>query len=212
MLARPTQRHRPGRTAKSLYANSATHSAAPPPRTDRAAAGCRRPRRRAAERALGEAALRARRGRGAGRRRAGRAAGSASTSPRACSRSARSPARRCSRSTPRKSSPSAAATASRPVPGHDQPGHPRRDARLLRGERATSACRADEVFFFQQGTMPALDLATGKLLLEAPGRLFLSPNGHGGTLTALADMRPARPSCGRAASGTSSTSRSITRW
>lgn len=45
----------------------------------------------------------------------------------------------------------------------------------------------DEVFFFQQGTMPALDLATGKLLLEEKGRLFLSPNGHGGTLTALAD-------------------------
>lgn len=46
---------------------------------------------------------------------------------------------------------------------------------------------ADGVTFFQQGTMPALDLATGKLLLEAPGKLFLSPNGHGGTLTALAD-------------------------
>jgi UDP-N-acetylglucosamine/UDP-N-acetylgalactosamine diphosphorylase len=46
---------------------------------------------------------------------------------------------------------------------------------------------AGEFFFFEQGTMPALDLATGKLLLEAPGRLFLSPDGHGGTLTALAD-------------------------
>lgn len=44
-----------------------------------------------------------------------------------------------------------------------------------------------EVHFFQQGTMPAVDIATGRLLLEAPGRLFLSPNGHGGTLTALAD-------------------------
>jgi UDP-N-acetylglucosamine/UDP-N-acetylgalactosamine diphosphorylase len=46
---------------------------------------------------------------------------------------------------------------------------------------------AEQVTFFQQGTMPALDLATGKLLLERPGSLFLSPNGHGGTLTALAD-------------------------
>ncbi len=44
-----------------------------------------------------------------------------------------------------------------------------------------------QVRFFQQGTMPAADLATGKLLLEAPGTLFTSPNGHGGTLTALAD-------------------------
>jgi UDP-N-acetylglucosamine/UDP-N-acetylgalactosamine diphosphorylase len=46
---------------------------------------------------------------------------------------------------------------------------------------------ADDVYFFRQGTMPALDLATGKLLMEAPGRLFISPNGHGGTLTAMAD-------------------------
>ena len=44
-----------------------------------------------------------------------------------------------------------------------------------------------DVHFFQQGVMPALDIATGKLLMEAPGRLFTSPNGHGGTLTALAD-------------------------
>jgi UDP-N-acetylglucosamine/UDP-N-acetylgalactosamine diphosphorylase len=44
-----------------------------------------------------------------------------------------------------------------------------------------------DVAFFRQGTMPALDLATGKLLMEKPGRLFSSPNGHGGTLTALND-------------------------
>ncbi|MBY0513982.1 MAG: UDPGP type 1 family protein [Gemmataceae bacterium] len=44
-----------------------------------------------------------------------------------------------------------------------------------------------DVSFFQQGSMPALDLATGRILLEKPGRLFLSPNGHGGTLTALAE-------------------------
>lgn len=44
----------------------------------------------------------------------------------------------------------------------------------------------EEVHFFCQGTMPALELATGRLLMEAPGRLFLSPDGHGGTLTALA--------------------------
>jgi UDP-N-acetylglucosamine/UDP-N-acetylgalactosamine diphosphorylase len=46
---------------------------------------------------------------------------------------------------------------------------------------------ARDVQFFCQGAMPALDLATGKLLMEAPGRLFTSPNGHGGTLTALSD-------------------------
>lgn len=46
---------------------------------------------------------------------------------------------------------------------------------------------ADTVWFFCQGTMPALDWDSGKLLMEGPGRLFLSPNGHGGTLTGLAD-------------------------
>jgi UDP-N-acetylglucosamine/UDP-N-acetylgalactosamine diphosphorylase len=45
----------------------------------------------------------------------------------------------------------------------------------------------EEVFFFCQGTMPALDMATGRVLMEARGRLFASPNGHGGTLRALAD-------------------------
>jgi len=45
----------------------------------------------------------------------------------------------------------------------------------------------EEVFFFMQGTMPALDLATGRLLMEKPDSLFLSPDGHGGTLTALTD-------------------------
>jgi UDP-N-acetylglucosamine/UDP-N-acetylgalactosamine diphosphorylase len=44
-----------------------------------------------------------------------------------------------------------------------------------------------DVWFFCQGTMPALDWESGKLLMEAPGKLFLSPNGHGGTLTGLSD-------------------------
>ena len=46
---------------------------------------------------------------------------------------------------------------------------------------------AADLHFFRQGTMPALDMATGRLLRDQPGRLFTSPNGHGGTLTALAD-------------------------
>lgn len=41
-----------------------------------------------------------------------------------------------------------------------------------------------DVFFFQQGQMPALD-ANGKLLMDAPDHLFMSPDGHGGTLRAL---------------------------
>ena len=40
------------------------------------------------------------------------------------------------------------------------------------------------VHFFRQGQMPAVDF-TGRLLLEAPGRLALSPDGHGGALRAM---------------------------
>jgi UDP-N-acetylglucosamine/UDP-N-acetylgalactosamine diphosphorylase len=45
----------------------------------------------------------------------------------------------------------------------------------------------DQVRFFVQGTMPVVCARTRRLLLEAPGQLLLSPNGHGGTLTALAE-------------------------
>ena len=43
----------------------------------------------------------------------------------------------------------------------------------------------DQVRYFQQGTMPAVDLATGSLLLDSPGKPFLAPDGHGGCLSAL---------------------------
>ena len=43
----------------------------------------------------------------------------------------------------------------------------------------------EDVFFFPQGMWPALDPA-GRVLLDAPDRVFLSPDGHGGVLAALA--------------------------
>jgi len=43
---------------------------------------------------------------------------------------------------------------------------------------------ADQVFFFTQGTMPAIGY-DGKLLMNAKNSLALSPDGHGGTLLAL---------------------------
>lgn len=45
---------------------------------------------------------------------------------------------------------------------------------------------ADDVILFQQGTMPAVDAKSGRLLLAAKDSLFLSPDGHGGTVAALA--------------------------
>ena len=42
----------------------------------------------------------------------------------------------------------------------------------------------EDVFFFMQGMWPALD-PDGKIILDKPGHIFMSPDGHGGTLAAL---------------------------
>ncbi|CAN5598809.1 UDPGP type 1 family protein [soil metagenome] len=44
----------------------------------------------------------------------------------------------------------------------------------------------DHVRFFTQGQMPAVDRQSGKILLADKDRIALSPDGHGGTLAALA--------------------------
>ncbi len=44
---------------------------------------------------------------------------------------------------------------------------------------------ADDVHVFCQGVMPAVDAATGKVLLASKSRIALSPDGHGGMLAAL---------------------------
>jgi UDP-N-acetylglucosamine/UDP-N-acetylgalactosamine diphosphorylase len=48
----------------------------------------------------------------------------------------------------------------------------------------------DHVRFFVQGQMPAVDRVTGKVLLAAKDAVALSPDGHGGTLAALAARGP----------------------
>jgi UDP-N-acetylglucosamine/UDP-N-acetylgalactosamine diphosphorylase len=53
-------------------------------------------------------------------------------------------------------------------------------------ERERFGLPVDRLQLFCQGTMPALDADTGKLLLADKGELFLSPDGHGGTVAALA--------------------------
>ena len=50
---------------------------------------------------------------------------------------------------------------------------------------ANSNCGLKDLQIFCQGTMPAVDAATGKLLMAEKDQLFLSPDGHGGTLAAL---------------------------
>jgi UDP-N-acetylglucosamine/UDP-N-acetylgalactosamine diphosphorylase len=44
----------------------------------------------------------------------------------------------------------------------------------------------DMVRIFRQGELPAVD-ADGRLILERPGHIFMSPNGHGGSIKALWD-------------------------
>ena len=60
-------------------------------------------------------------------------------------------------------------------------------------DAATRQCFADHgffgldeanVMFFRQGVWPALD-EDGKIILDAPGHIFMSPDGHGGILAAL---------------------------
>lgn len=54
----------------------------------------------------------------------------------------------------------------------------------------------DHVRFFMQGQMPAVDHSTGRILLDRKDSLALSPDGHGGTLTALSRPSPdGGPSC-----------------
>ncbi len=43
----------------------------------------------------------------------------------------------------------------------------------------------EDLKIFCQGTMPAVDSATGKIILSAKGELFTAPDGHGGTVAAL---------------------------
>ena len=45
--------------------------------------------------------------------------------------------------------------------------------------------KQNELIVFCQGTMPALDASTGKVLMESPCRIALSPDGHGGIVAAL---------------------------
>jgi UDP-N-acetylglucosamine/UDP-N-acetylgalactosamine diphosphorylase len=60
------------------------------------------------------------------------------------------------------------------------------ETRAIFARDAMYGLGSDGVRFFAQGTMPAVDRRTGDVLLEAPDRLALSPDGHGGLLRALA--------------------------
>jgi len=52
-------------------------------------------------------------------------------------------------------------------------------------ERGFFGMPPQDVIFFSQAMLPAMDLE-GRLLMAGPSELFLAPNGHGGSLAALA--------------------------
>ncbi|HUN81842.1 MAG TPA: UDPGP type 1 family protein [Phycisphaerae bacterium] len=52
-------------------------------------------------------------------------------------------------------------------------------------EHSNFSLQDEDVLFFQQGVVPAFD-RDGKILLDQPHRLSLAPDGHGGSLLALA--------------------------
>lgn len=61
------------------------------------------------------------------------------------------------------------------------------DTRTFLAEHACCGLNPDHVFVFRQHDLPAIDAATGQLLLDGPGRLAVAPDGHGGMLVALAE-------------------------
>ena len=69
----------------------------------------------------------------------------------------------------------------------------------------------EDLIVFCQGTMPAVDAQTGRVLLAAPGRIAASPDGHGGMLAALG-RSGALETSSAVESATCSTSKSTIRW
>ncbi len=63
-------------------------------------------------------------------------------------------------------------------------GNEAETVRFLR-ENAWFRLDPDQITFFPQGNLPAVD-RQGKIVLVSPSRVFLSPDGHGGVVDALA--------------------------
>lgn len=56
-------------------------------------------------------------------------------------------------------------------------------------ERQNFGLENEQVIFFQQGILPALDIESGELLFESTSTLFANPDGHGGVLGAMHKAR-----------------------
>lgn len=61
------------------------------------------------------------------------------------------------------------------------------DTRQFLRDQRWCGLSPDHVHVFRQHDLPALDIATGRLLLDGPDHVAMAPDGHGGMLTALAE-------------------------
>ncbi len=61
------------------------------------------------------------------------------------------------------------------------------DTRQFLRDQGWCGLSPDHVHVFRQHDLPALDAATGRLLLDGPDHVAMAPDGHGGMLTALAE-------------------------
>ncbi len=52
-------------------------------------------------------------------------------------------------------------------------------------EKKFFGLKEEQIFFFEQGTMPAVDTKTHEMLLASPTSLALNPDGHGGAIKGL---------------------------
>ena len=76
-------------------------------------------------------------------------------------------------------------TYGRPVPFYIMTSEANYDATVACfRENAWFGLDRKDVFFFKQGMWPGMT-AEGKVILDAPGHVFMSPDGHGGLLAAL---------------------------
>jgi UDP-N-acetylglucosamine/UDP-N-acetylgalactosamine diphosphorylase len=80
--------------------------------------------------------------------------------------------------------------AGKPIPYYVMTSHATHDETVDFFERHRQfGLPRDDVHFFRQGNMPAVDRSSGRLLLSAKNELALNPDGHGGLLAALARAR-----------------------
>jgi UDP-N-acetylglucosamine/UDP-N-acetylgalactosamine diphosphorylase len=61
------------------------------------------------------------------------------------------------------------------------------ETRQFLRDHAWCGLSPDSLHLFRQHDLPALDTATGRLLLDGPDHVAMAPDGHGGMLTALAE-------------------------